>query len=43
MHTGYLSLAYKLGKMSMQMEAEKEEERMETEVGASNPPASSFP
>lgn len=43
MHIGYLSLAYKLGKMSVQMETEKEEEMMETEVGACNPPASSFP
>lgn len=30
--------------MSMQMEpSEKEEERMETEMGAYNPPASAFP
>lgn len=34
MHTGYPSLAYKFGKMSMQMETSEEEERMETEMGA---------
>jgi len=33
MHVKYLSLAYKFGKMSMQMETSEEEERMEAVNG----------
>lgn len=43
MRIGYLSLAYSLLKMSMQMGPSEEEERMETEMGTYNPPASSLP
>lgn len=36
MHIGYLSLAYKFGKMSKQMETYDQEKRVETEMGTWN-------